>query len=230
MSRIIITTDDQNLSFTNMPDIYSGDVNYDEVEFVFDETWNSMSRTAVFYTKNTLDNPVGVLLASDNIAKIPYELISNDTKLYIGVYGLLDDNIVKTSQVLVYKIEKGCPINIHEAESVTDAYWQQVLSVLGVTQQDISNINDRIDNLTYNTDSNINDINNKIIQINSNLEILQNNVTEIQNKLNTIEMSTLDEINVFLGINSNVENTEDSSSDSASENNTISGSESTETI
>lgn len=227
MSRIIITTDDQNLSFTNMPDIYSGDVNYDEVEFVFDETWNSMSRTAVFYIKDTIENPVGVLLDSDNVAKIPYELISNDIKLYIGVYGLIEDNIVKTSQVLVYNIGKGCPINTHEPEGIADSYWQQVLSVLGVTQQDIVDTNVRIDGLISNTNSKFDETNavlsshiqnneNEITQINSDIGVLRNDIIEIQNKLNTIEISTLDEVNVFLGIGQNTDDTQDTTDNSGS--------------
>lgn len=189
MSRIIITTDDQNLSFTNMPDIYSGDVNYDEVEVVFDDTWNSMSRTVVFWTKETIENPTGVLLGSDNIAKIPHELISECCTLYIGVYGIIDDSVVKTSQILKYAINEGCLLNTKEPESIKYEYWQQVLSVLGAVQQDVSNINTEIDLLKAYDLKNTENINQ-----------IKSDVLTIKTKLDTIEIADIEELKTYLGI------------------------------
>lgn len=123
-----------------MPDIYSGDVNYDEVEVIFDETWKSMSKTVVFWTKETIDNPIGVLLGYDNIAKIPYELISKSCTLYIGVYGIIDNDVVKTSQVLKYNINDGCLLSTKDPESIEYDYWQQVLSILGSYNEKLSSI------------------------------------------------------------------------------------------
>ena len=99
MSKIIITTDDQNLLFTEMPNIFSGDVNYDEVEFVFDETWDNMSRTAVFFTRETSDKPIGVFVGVSNTVKIPSELMIEKCTLYIGLYGVVDGTTIKTSQI-----------------------------------------------------------------------------------------------------------------------------------
>ena len=140
MSRIIITTDDQNLYFTNMPDIYSGDVNYDEVEFIFDNTWNSMARTAVFFTRETKETPKGILIDSSNIVKIPPELIIDKCTLYIGVYGVLDRKKKKTSQIIKYDIGEGIPINTQEVEEIEEKYWEQVLSVLGTFQYKLNTI------------------------------------------------------------------------------------------
>ena len=140
MSRIIITTDDQNLYFTNMPDIYSGDVNYDEVEFIFDSTWNSMARTAVFFTRETKETPKGILIDSSNIVKIPPELIIDKCTLYIGVYGVLDGKTIKTSQIIKYDIREGIPINTQEVEEIEEKYWEQVLSVLGTFQYKLNTI------------------------------------------------------------------------------------------
>ena len=140
MSRIIITTDDQNLYFTNMPDIYSGDVNYDEVEFIFDNTWNSMARTAVFFTRETKETPKGILIDSSNIVKIPPELIIHKCTLYIGVYGVSDGKTIKTSQIIKYDIRQGTPINTQEVEEIEEKYWEQVLSVLGTFQYKLNTI------------------------------------------------------------------------------------------
>ena len=144
MSRIIITTDDQNLYFTNMPDIYSGDVNYDEVEFIFDSTWNSMARTAVFFTRETKETPKGILIDSSNIVKIPPELIIDKCTLYIGVYGVSDGKTIKTSQIIKYDIRQGTPINTQEVEEIEEKYWEQVMGAVGDVQQSVTDVNNEL--------------------------------------------------------------------------------------
>ena len=189
MSRIIITTDDQNLYFTNMPDIYSGDVNYDEVEFIFDSTWNSMARTAVFFTRETKETPKGILIDSSNIVKIPPELIIDKCTLYIGVYGVLDGKTIKTSQIIKYDIREGIPINTQEVEEVEEKFWEQVLSVLGTVQQDVSNINTEIDLLKAYDLKNTENINQ-----------IKSDVLTIKTKLDTIEIADIEELKTYLGI------------------------------
>ena len=196
MSRIIITTDDQNLSFTNMPDIYSGDVNYDEVEFIFDNTWNSMARTAVFFTRETKETPKGILMDSSNVVKIPPELIIDKCTLYIGVYGVSDGKTIKTSQIIKYDIREGIPINTQEVEEVEEKFWEQVLSILGGVQQDISTNTSNINNIN----NSINSINGKISTINTNISSLQTEVSNIRTKVEKIEIATISEINTYLGI------------------------------
>lgn len=216
MSKIIITTDDQNLSFTNMPDIYSGDVNYDEVEFIFDNTWDSMSKTAIFFTKETEIEPIGVYLSINNIAKIPSELITKKGILYIGVFGVID-NIVKTSEIIKYNIGKGTPKNTKVIEEVATEYWQQVLSAVGDMQQDVTDVNNNLSSIqsdisslnsrvvslgnydTTNT-SNINNIKSDISNIKSDISNMKTNISNLQTSINNIEFATTSEINTYLGI------------------------------
>lgn len=50
MSIIKAEIDDQNLTLTEMPSIYHGDVETDTVKFEFNtENWNNYIKTAVFY-------------------------------------------------------------------------------------------------------------------------------------------------------------------------------------
>lgn len=144
MSKIIITTDDQNLLFTEMPDIFSGDVNYDEVEFVFDETWDNMSRTAVFFTRETSDKPIGVFVGVSNTVKIPSELMTEKCTLYIGLYGVVDGTTIKTSQIVQYDIGKGSPVNTQEMEAIEETYWEQVMGAVGDMQQSVTDVNNEL--------------------------------------------------------------------------------------
>lgn len=224
MSKIVITTDDQKLSFTNMPDIYSGDVNYDEVEFIFDSTWDSMSRTAIFFTKETESEPTGVYLSTNNTAKIPSELITKKGILYIGVFGVIGDDTIKTSEIVKYDIGKGTPKNTKVIEEVATEYWQQVLSAVGDMQQDVTDVNNNLSSIqsdisslnsrvvslenydTTNTSninnikSDISNIKSDISNIKSDISNMKTNISNLQTSINNIEFATTSEINTYLGI------------------------------
>ena len=197
MSRIIITTDDQNLLFTNMPDIYSGDVNYDEVEFIFDNTWNSMSKTAVFFTKETKDKPKGILITSSNIVKIPSELIADKCTLFIGLYGVLNGKTIKTSQIIKYDIGQGSPINTQEIEEVEEKFWEQVLSELNSAQQSISTINSNITNINSKISTNTSNISKNTSDISKNANNITTNTNDIKalKEYDTTNTSNINTIN-----------------------------------
>lgn len=210
MSKIVITTDDQKLSFTNMPDIYSGDVNYDEVEFIFDSTWDSMSRTAIFFTKETESEPTGVYLSTNNTAKIPSELITEKCTLYIGVFGVIGDDTIKTSEIVKYDIGKGTPKNTKVIEEVASEYWQQVLSSVGDMQQSVTDVNNSLNSVQSDIsslDSRVTSLEkydstntSNIDGIKSDISTMKTDINNLQTSMNNIEFATTSEINTYLGI------------------------------
>jgi hypothetical protein len=104
MSLIRVSLDDQKVSFLEKPDIYSGDVNTDEVEFSFCDMWAGYAKTAVFYV-NKID-PYKVDLDEENRAVIPHEVLTEPGKMFFGVYGVNGDKRL-TSAVVAYKVGRG---------------------------------------------------------------------------------------------------------------------------
>ena len=127
MSQIEIRCVDQTAMFTNLPEIFSGDVNIDTVKFTFDDSWNDYeTKTAVFY-----NNPKDVypqILDSNNIAVIPSQVMTKECKLSIGVFGTKANGDVKTSKILTYNVGKGALNSDLESTPTTPDFWTQILS------------------------------------------------------------------------------------------------------
>ena len=127
MSQIEIKCVDQTAMFTNLPEIFSGDVNIDTVKFTFDDSWNGYTtKTAVFY-----NNPKDVypqILDSNNIAVIPSQVMTKECKLSIGVFGTNANGDVKTSKILTYNVGKGALNSDLESTPTTPDFWTQLLS------------------------------------------------------------------------------------------------------
>ena len=164
MGKIIISTDDQNLAFNDMPDIYSGSVNYDEVQFIFDESWDGFAKTVVFYSDR--NDPYSCYLEDDgdDTAKIPKELLESKGMIAIGVFGLKDDGkIIKSSQVVKYKVGDGCVISNREAEETTPELWQRMLTEVQKVKDELnSDFDGKCDEVKQRcdeVDQNINDLN-----------------------------------------------------------------------
>lgn len=138
MSQIEISCIGSDAIFTNTPNIFSGG-NVDSVKFKFDKDWDGFTgKTAVFYTspkKTALQ-----ILDSNNIAKIPAEMISQKGKLSIGVIGTKGVDNVKTSKILTYIVGKGAVTDDMEVTSPTPNIWLQLLSIVEHNKQIVDNM------------------------------------------------------------------------------------------
>ena len=127
MSQIEIKCVDQTAMFTNLPEIFSGDVNIDTVKFTFDDSWNGYAtKTAVFY-----NNPKDVylqILDVNDVAVIPSQVMTKECKLSIGVFGTNANGDVKTSKILTYNVGKGALNSDLESTPTTPDFWTQILS------------------------------------------------------------------------------------------------------
>ena len=122
MSQINLTCIDQDLLFTNKPTVSSGNVQADKVAFTFNEDWTGRAKTAVFFVDP--ENPYYQLLDDADTCMIPDELLADDGKIFIGVFGVKDGTIL-TSTLLKYKIETGAVTTA--TPGVTDELWTQIL-------------------------------------------------------------------------------------------------------
>lgn len=122
MSQINLTCVDQDLLFTNTPTISSGNIQADKVAFTFNEDWTGRVKTAVFFADP--DEPYYQLLDDSDTCMIPDELLADDGKIFIGVFGVKDETIL-TSTLLKYKIRTGAVTRA--TPGVTDELWTQIL-------------------------------------------------------------------------------------------------------
>lgn len=133
MSQIGISCIGSDAVFTNTPNIFTGG-NVDSVKFTFDSDWNGFtSKTAVFYT-NPKETALQ-LLDSNNVAKIPSNMISQKGKLSIGVIGTKTNGDVKSSKILTYIVGQGSVTNDMETTAPTPDIWLQLLSIVEHNKQ-----------------------------------------------------------------------------------------------
>lgn len=105
MSTIKLKCIDQALAFENTPLIASGGQVWDRVQVSFCSKWDGLHKTAVFWRNEK--NAYHVLLDEDDSCAIPWEVLNDDGRIYIGFFGVNEDGAQHTSQVLGYNIVQG---------------------------------------------------------------------------------------------------------------------------
>lgn len=129
MSIIQVDCIDQILTIKNSPLIASGGVKEDFVKFSFDSNWTGFGKLAMFY-RHGEETPVVYesAIASDGICEIPHEVMSESGKICFGVTGVNGSDI-RTSEILVYDIEKGSPRSGQTSEPAPTSVYNQMLAI-----------------------------------------------------------------------------------------------------
>lgn len=133
MSVIKITVDDQNLHITDSPKIAAQGVNENYVEFTCSSDWNGFGKTAHFYIESDPETVYTSVLDSNCLALIPHEITASDGRICLGLSGAKDD-VVKTSEILTYRIVKG--LYVVESSDPSPSTYQQMLTMVGELQAD----------------------------------------------------------------------------------------------
>lgn len=118
----------------NEKDLVGNNVGFDQVEFDFSEEWEKLEKVAVFYLNEDELYPV---LVTDNFVDIPYQVLKNNQVLYLGVYGVSNNQKILSSKILKIEIAAGCPIKTAEDYEEYEDIHVQILAKL-------SDIYDRI--------------------------------------------------------------------------------------
>lgn len=104
MNKIIMRVTANRLEIEKDTYTTGGSVNYDSCSFVFDNTWDGFTKTAVFgfgssdYTRVDLD---------DNECKIPAICIQDEGLIKIGVYGVNSEGVVVTTNAVAHRVNEG---------------------------------------------------------------------------------------------------------------------------
>lgn len=133
MSVIKITVDDQNLHITDSPKIAAQGVNENYVEFAFSADWDGFGKTAIFYNESDPETIYTSLVDGNSLALIPHEITASEGRISLGLSGV-KDNVVKTSEILTYKIVKG--LYVAESSDPSPGIYEQMLSMVGAIQSD----------------------------------------------------------------------------------------------
>lgn len=144
MTKISLVATDQLLSVALQPKVASGDQNSVELHVDFDSEWDGYGKSAVFFTSD--DDTVYEMVLTDGNCVIPHEVLANAGVLYIGVRGVnSDNNAVKTSSLVKYKIAEGAPAGDGTTVDPTADVYQQLLTayeVIGARLDNILNLED----------------------------------------------------------------------------------------
>jgi glycerophosphoryl diester phosphodiesterase len=133
MSVIKITVDDQNLHIIDSPKIAAQGINENYVEFTFSDDWNGFGKTAHFYIESDPETIYTSVVSGNGYAPIPHEITASEGRICLGVSGVNED-VVKTSEILTYRIVKG--LYVVESSEPSPGFYEQVLSIVGAIQAD----------------------------------------------------------------------------------------------
>lgn len=141
MSNINIQVEDQTLYVTNAPKIAAQGIKENYVVFSFSSDWDGFGKSALFYRLEDEDTVYESVVDNTGKAVVPYEVTQKDGKICLGVCGVKND-VVKTSEIIKYKIVKGRYTSGEESQPPTPGIYEQMLALAG-------SISDQVNNAPY---------------------------------------------------------------------------------
>ena len=143
MSTIQAKIIDRVITFTERPLLYSHAKNVDYIHVTFDDEWTGYTKTAVFY--RDINKPYAVLM-DDDTATIPPEVMETDGKIYMGVFGVKDDEVLN-SEVVFYPVGVGA-LTEGAMPEVTPDLWQDIISRIEEIKETGANIGPYVETAT----------------------------------------------------------------------------------
>lgn len=123
-SMIYAATEGSELIATALPKISQNSSNVLQMQVVFDEGWNAYTKSAIFYTSKN-PRPYEVIMLY-GICTVPYEVLTEEAKLYITIKGVSTTGQIKTTTPLVVKVLDGTPLTI--VSDPTPSVYNQLLA------------------------------------------------------------------------------------------------------
>lgn len=120
----------QMIAFTERETLVSGTVNKYRAEFVFDDSWDGYTKTAVFRADSFGHITSREVLLADDACQVPHECLIAGALLRVGVYGISGDITTPT----IYTQEPiGIARGAEPAESTQDptpGVYQQIINII----------------------------------------------------------------------------------------------------
>ena len=121
----------QMIAFTERETLVSGTINKYRAEFVFDDSWDGYTKTAVFRADSFGHITSREVLLAGDACQVPHECLIAGALLRVGVYGISGDITTPT----IYTQEPiGVARGAEPAESTQDptpGVYQQIINTIG---------------------------------------------------------------------------------------------------
>lgn len=108
MNTLYLCCENNRILVGKETDLYSGSLNFDRISVSFGTDWADFKKTAVFYA--CPESVYNVEIDNDGLAVIPYEVLTVDGYLHIGIYGEKTEDtlsIRRTTSILRIRIRAG---------------------------------------------------------------------------------------------------------------------------
>lgn len=108
MNTLYLCCENNRILVGKETDLYSGSLNFDQISVSFGTDWADFKKTAVFYA--CPESVYNVEIDNDGLAVIPYEVLTVDGYLHIGIYGEKTEDtlsIRRTTSILRIRIRAG---------------------------------------------------------------------------------------------------------------------------
>lgn len=136
MTTIKLVANDQSLMTSTKPVVASGNVDTVEIEVDFSLHWDGLAKSAVFFTSES--KTVYEVPLSFGSCDIPHEVLALPCYLFIGVRGVnSDDVLIKASNLVRYRIEKGAPVGTGTTVEPTSNAYQKLLTAYNKAEKAI---------------------------------------------------------------------------------------------
>ena len=127
---IILTVNDKEISVKQSEILTTNNVGLPAVSFEFDDSWDTLTKTAVFKNGKQADN-YKVLLDENNECIVPFETLKSAGNLEISIFGIYNNEIVKTTHyVNVGTIYQGADTDAGEPQEHTPSLYEQVVTMM----------------------------------------------------------------------------------------------------
>lgn len=141
----IIVKEQKMYDYSEKDKIASGQVNYSEIEFEFDDSWNNLTKTAIFWNGTANEIPATnhpILLNDNNTVKVPHEVTDiKGQKFYLALCGINDD-VIATTNTLSYDVVLGGYIAGIAPEDPTPTIYQQIIAIMNSTEAIAQSVRD----------------------------------------------------------------------------------------
>jgi Fe-S-cluster formation regulator IscX/YfhJ len=180
----------QTLTLKTVSNIAEKSQNYLQMEFNFDDTWNSEDITSKICVFSKNDEKYEVII-DDNICLVPWEVLQTKGYVKVSCYALADENTIITTNSEKFYVETTATGELVETNEATPTVYTQILeqiknSNISVDEikEDINNYNLKIIEL-QNTISGINNYDDSEIK-----ELINNNTLKITELESSVESNT----------------------------------------
>lgn len=129
---------EDKISLTGTTGAKTGSLNYYQCRFTFSDDWNGMSKFAVF----VCGDDSYTVMAEDNICFIPAEVLDRIGTVYVGVYGISEnnENSVRISTDFAHIIiEEGAYRKGDAPKAPTPDLWEEYFRTLAEKSTDAAN-------------------------------------------------------------------------------------------